>query len=319
MSECLDDAVLLGFVEQRLDGPTAARVERHIDACGACRRLLAMLAPRETRGRTLDGRWLLEEPIGVGSMGRVFAARDTQSGERVAVKLMRDGVPAQLERFAREAELLKRIAHPGVVGIREVLELDDGLALVMDLLEGISLEVHLTKRERETAGEARRIGIALAEAAGAAHAVGIVHRDVKPANVFLERGEPPRVRLLDFGLAKLIRADSAASTIGRLTASGTAIGTPAYMAPEQVRGEKDVDARADVWGVAAVMYRMLAGRAPVEGRSFGEVFRRLQAPVTPLGNVRPDVPAALCRVVDRALSLDREQRPADGTALARQL
>ena len=219
MSECLDDELLLGFVERRLDLETTARVEDHIDACAACRRLLAMLAPTEApssgsehasegEDSVVEG-YAMEEVIGEGAMGRVFAARDRQTGERVAVKVMRADARELVERFAREAAFMAQVSHPNVVGIRRVVEVGTGgtLALVMDLLEGRTLEDQLQEAPALSVAEAGRIGICLARAAGAAHAHGIIHRDIKPANVFLETASdgPARVRLLDFGLAKLFR------------------------------------------------------------------------------------------------------------------
>ncbi len=333
MNECLDDALLLGFVERRLDVATTVRVESHIDACSACRRLLAMLAPTELPSSAsapaadvesaLEQSYAIEEVIGEGAMGRVYAARDRSSGERVALKVLRADAPELSRRFTREAALMRQISHPNVVAVRQVVEVGEGstLALVMDLLSGRSLEDHLREAPALTVSEAIRIGICLAQAAGAAHARGIVHRDIKPANVFLEHAAdgPPRVRLLDFGLAKLFRVHPTASTLGRLTASGAVLGTPAYMAPEQVRGESDIDPRADVWAVAAVLYRLLAGRAPVVGSSFAEIFRRVSEPIVPLESLRTDTPAALCRVVARALQVERDARPADGNALAAEL
>ena len=333
MSECLDDELLLGFVERRLDLETTARVEDHIDACAACRRLLAMLAPTEApssgsehasegEDSVVEG-YAMEEVIGEGAMGRVFAARDRQTGERVAVKVMRADARELVERFAREAAFMAQVSHPNVVGIRRVVEVGTGgtLALVMDLLEGRTLEDQLQEAPALSVAEAGRIGICLARAAGAAHAHGIIHRDIKPANVFLETASdgPARVRLLDFGLAKLFRVHPTASTLGRLTASGAVLGTPAYMAPEQVRGDSDIDPRADVWAVAAVIYRLLAGRAPVVGRGFADIFRRVGEPIAPVESLRPETPPAICRVIGRALAVDREARPADGNALASEL
>ncbi|MBI3206155.1 MAG: serine/threonine protein kinase [Myxococcales bacterium] len=329
MTECLDDAVLLGFAEHRLAPAIADHVERHIDACSACRRLLAMLAPTEAApggpasgwdvGSVVADRWALEALLGEGGMGRVFRARDESTGESVALKLMQSDTLEHAQRFAREAQLSARVLHPNVLSVREAITIDHAgtLALVMELLHGESLEQRLRRVGALELVEVKRIALDLSRAAGAAHAQGIVHRDIKPANVFLEASG--RLRLLDFGLAKAFTTHPALSTLMRLTESGTVLGTPSYMAPEQVRGESDIDARADVWSLGAVVYRLLSGRPPVVGKSYGEIFRRMSEPIPPLAALRADLPSSLAPVVEFALAHDREARPANGEAFAREL
>ena len=329
MTECLDDALLLGFAEHRVDEATADRVERHIDACSACRRLLAMLAPTEAThggqpgcwdvGSVIADRFALEALLGEGGMGRVFRARDEVTGESVALKLMQSDTREHAQRFAREAQLSARIEHPNVLRVRQAIAVDatGTLALLMDLLSGESLEQRLRRSGPLELDEVRRIALDLSRAAGAAHAQGIVHRDLKPANVFLEASG--RVRLLDFGLAKAFATHPTLSTLMRLTESGAVLGTPSYMAPEQVLGDSDIDARADVWSLGAVLYRLLSGRPPVVGKSYGEIFRRMSEPIPPLSALRVEPPAAVVRVVERALARDRAARPGNGAELADQL
>jgi serine/threonine protein kinase/WD40 repeat protein len=277
------------------------------------------------------GGYRILKVLGKGGMGVVFEAEDVQLGRRVALKAMLPSVaasPQARQRFLREARLAAAIEHDHVVSIHQVGQ--DGAVpfLAMPLLRGESLEARL-KRGRLPLVEAVRIGREMAEGLAAAHEAGLVHRDVKPGNVWLEaRGhkrpacepeEPTseplvatwcRVKLLDFGLAR--SADDEA----HLTATGVVLGTPAYMAPEQAEG-KAVVHRCDLFSLGCVLYRMAAGAAPFQGGTVLEVMRALAAhEPPPLRQLCPEAPAALEQLVARLLAKDREQRPASAREVA---
>ena len=271
-------------------------------------------------GSVIAERYRLETCVGEGGMGVVWAATHLPTGRAVALKLLKE---TELDerarrRFLREARAPGTIAHEGVVAVHDVLVAEDGaLALVMDLLDGESLAQRLARGPRCPLGETTRILLEVCEVVQAAHAAGVVHRDLKPENVFLMRDG--RVRVLDFGIAKLTGA-GADEGRSAATQTGTVLGTPFYMSPEQAFGEKDVDGRSDVWSFGVVMYEALAGILPTRAESLGQVLKIiLTGAIPPLVRVAPEIPVPLAEVVDRMLSRDRTRRPAlaeVGAALA---
>lgn len=262
-------------------------------------------------GVIVAGKYRLDHVLGQGGMGVVWAAEEVGTGARVAVKLLLRGTNAderERERFVREGRAAMSIAHPNVAKVRAVLESAVGTPfIVMDLLEGESLRALLRRRGALGAAECARILLPVVDAVAAAHAAGIVHRDLKPENVFLVSGTD--VRVLDFGIAKVIRRDGD-STEASLTSTGAVLGTPVYMAPEQVFGDEDVDGRADVWALGIVLYECLARRRPTDAEGFGQVLKRITtATLEPLASMRAGLPRPLTRLVDRMLQRDRNARP----------
>jgi serine/threonine-protein kinase len=263
-------------------------------------------------GAVLGGRYRLERRLGSGAMGTVWAALHVGTERRVALKILRrerDAAPTMRLRFLREARLLGRVDHPGLVPVRDVFE-DRGVAvLAMDLLDGESLGDRLRREGRLPLDEAARLLIAASAAVDAAHASGIVHRDLKPDNLFLARGpDGETLRVLDFGLAKLVRGDEA---VPPLTAAGEVLGTPPYMAPEQLRGEA-IDRRADVWSLGVVLYECLSGRRPFSGERFAQYFERVTSGArAPIVEVAPALPRDVAALVERMLAVDARARPAD--------
>ncbi len=253
--------------------------------------------------------------IARGGMGAVFEARHRTTGAPYAAKLVLAAGDARArERFRREAELLARCdRHPGIVRIHSFGETDSRqLYMILDLVAGESLEAKLEREKTVDPLAAARLVRAVASALGAAHAKGIVHRDVKPSNVLLDAatGEP---RLTDFGIA-------AARDLERLTRTGTFMGTLGYAAPEQAWG-RPVTPASDVFSLGCILFRLLSGRPPVEGETPIEHLARLTAP-EPIFDVRslaPRVPAALATLLARALDKDPARRPQDGAAFAREL
>ncbi len=264
-------------------------------------------------GDVLQDRFELESLAGAGGMGRVFRARDRVSGQLVALKL----VPVQTEieamRFAREAKVLAALSHPGIVGYLAHGGATLGeLYLAMEWLSGEDLASRLA-RGRLTVRESVTLARRVAEALGTAHAIGVVHRDLKPSNIFLVDGDVARPKILDFGIACL--NDST-----RVTGSKTIIGTPGYMAPEQARSSRDIDARVDVFALGSVLFECLTGTPAFQGHHVMAVLAKILFEESPrLRAVRSDVPRALDALCARMLAKDPEARPRDGSAVAEAL
>jgi serine/threonine protein kinase len=248
-------------------------------------------------GTIVRGRFRLDRLIGIGGMGAVFAVSDSH-GQRFALKLLHRELsqnPSVFARFVREAFVANRIAHPGVARVFEHGTDEQGCAfLVMELLEGETLE-QLWERSGHRLGVPQTLAYVerLLEVLDAAHAKGIVHRDIKPDNVFLTAFE---VRVLDFGIARLLDGSGA-------TASGQVMGTPAFMPPEQAAGHaKRVDATSDLWSVGAVTFTMLSGQHVHEARTGTEqlVYAATQQ-ARSLASVAPHVPLSVVKTIDRAL------------------
>ncbi|MBI5482606.1 MAG: serine/threonine protein kinase [Deltaproteobacteria bacterium] len=261
-------------------------------------------------GRVLGGTYEVERPLGAGGMGAVYVARHVRTGRRYAVKVLlreRALTEENTRRFRREAKALGALGHAGIIAVHDFAESDDGLAyIVMDLLEGEDLASRLRRGGALPWPEIQRIGQEVAAALGAAHAVGILHRDLKPGNIFLWRqpGAPDRAVLLDFGLAKA--TDAMAQT--QLTSTGEVLGTPLYMAPEQARGD-ELDGRADLYALGVVLFEMVTGTPPFSGPNVTAVLARLltEPPPSVMPLARTPVPAELDAFLQRALA----KRPAD--------
>jgi len=257
-------------------------------------------------GEILDGRFVLVDRVGAGGMGVVFAAKDLHSGARVAVKIVH-GPEAILQRFAREVAVLAAIDHPRVVRYVADGRGAEGSYLAMEWLEGEDLAVRIARGSLDL-GEAMIVLRGVSEALAALHRRGVVHRDVKPSNVYLIDGECERVKLLDLGIAR-------AEGDPRLTATGAAIGTPAYMSPEQVRGE-GIDPRSDLYSAGCLLFECLTGRPPFAGEQPIAILARMLLETPPsLADAGVDAPAAVEELLVRLLDKRPEVRPADGAAL----
>jgi serine/threonine protein kinase len=264
----------------------------------------------------------LERQIGAGGVGAVWAARDTQSGEAVALKILRPSDPGSADvlraRLLREAHATRCISHPAIVPVLDVLEHEDSPVLVMELLEGETLRQKLVREKRLGLGETSRLLAPIAEALSAAHDVGIVHRDLKPENIFVERREAPRVRLLDFGVARF--SEPPESSDQPLTGLGTLIGTLAYMAPEQAMRPSECGQEVDVWALGIILYEALSGCRPIEGANGPETMRQLLVGgITPLEVMVPSLPTAITELVAAMLRRSPERRPRDLREIARLL
>jgi tetratricopeptide (TPR) repeat protein len=262
-------------------------------------------------GLHFDNRFDIHMLAGAGGMGRVFRAHDRQSGQPVALKLLHAVEETALARFSHEARALARLEHPHIVRFVAYGVAPSGEPyLALEWLDGETLEQRLAReglRLEETIELARRVSAALA----AAHACGVVHRDVKPSNIFLPGGAVERVKVFDFGIARI-----AGATHG-LTQAGTVLGTPGYMAPEQARGETEsFDARADVFSLGCVLFECLTGRPAFQGAHAMALLAKLLLEEVPRAReLRPEIPAALDALVARMLVKDSAERPADGQAV----
>ncbi len=271
-------------------------------------------------GATL-GAFSLEGRVGQGGMGTVYRARNRITGEARAVKLVRPEHAANDElraRFVREMRLASAVDHPNVVRVYEPSMEGDTLILPMEFVEGITLRAHL----RTGDGASRRLGpdealalaIPLCEGVGALHALGVVHRDLKPPNVMLVRSPEGALvpKVLDLGAALDLSGSDEA------TRDGLVVGTPAYMPFEQAAGRRDLDARVDVYALGVILYEMLAGRRPYDGDDSQSVLAKViqRLPFPALSALAPEVDRGLATLVARTLAHDREERPADARALA---
>jgi serine/threonine-protein kinase len=262
-------------------------------------------------------RYRLERALGQGGMGIVWAAVHTVTQKRVALKFLKGPVglrPELRRRFLREARAASAVLHPNVLEVHDVFELDDDTpVMLMDLLEGETLGQRLGRQGKMSVAEAADIMVQVVSAVGTAHAVGVVHRDLKPENVFLVRSSgAPSVRVLDFGIAKLVGAEGATAETAVITGTGSMLGTPCYMSPEQSFGDKYIDYRTDIWSLGCILYECLTGVRTLEGEGLGQIVRRLLSEgIRPIATLVPDLPRELTELVGQMLTLERDQRPRD--------
>ncbi|WP_437777356.1 protein kinase domain-containing protein [Sorangium sp. So ce1097] len=264
-------------------------------------------------GEIVDERFEIEGLAGSGGMGDVYRARDRRTGDIVALKVLRRAGKGELARFSREVQALSALSVPGVVRyIAHGVTADGKPYLVMEWLSGETLAERVARRGL-TPAESVDVVARVAETLGAIHRQGVVHRDLKPSNLLLVEGRLDRVMVLDFGIARF-RIDQ------QLTMPGTVLGTPEYMAPEQARGERSVDARADVFALGCLLFKCLTGRPAFQGAGALAVLVKVLLDEPPrLRELRPELPEALDALVARMVAKPPDERPRDGAAVAEAL
>ena len=266
-------------------------------------------------GTLLKDKWRLDALLGVGGTAAVYAASH-RNGKRAAIKILHHEHSTNDElvaRFLREGYVANKLGHDGAVSVLDDDRAEDGsVFLVMELLDGYSLERHTkTNAERLTLDQVCRIGDEVLDVLAIAHTKGVIHRDIKPANLFLSHDG--KVKVLDFGIARLREGNNDVSA----TQTGAAIGTPAFMPPEQARGRwQVVDARTDIWAVGATLFALLTGSRPRRAETVNEeLLLAMTEPVPKVRDLAPHVPPTLAQVVDRALAFDMDARFPDARSM----
>ena len=274
-------------------------------------------------GQVLEGKYRLVRLLGEGGMGSVYEAQHEIIGRRCAVKFLHPEIARNAEvvkRFVREAQAASAIGHPGIIDIYDVGTTPDGAPyLVMEFLDGRPLASYLGGGRRLPPVQAVELIAQALAALAAAHRRGVVHRDLKPDNLYVvERpGMPSAVKLLDFGISKFTQGGRPED---RMTRTGTVLGTPYYMAPEQAAGRPDVDYRLDLYAMGVILYECLTGRVPFEGENYNQVMVRIltEDPLRPRA-LEPSIPEGLEEVVLRAMERDRERRYGSAEEMLRAL
>jgi serine/threonine-protein kinase len=260
-------------------------------------------------GALLGGRYQVGAELGSGGMGTVFYGRDLQLDRDVAIKVMASRASpraSEVARFEREARVGAQVSHPHIVQTLDFGSADGVWYLVLQLVRGGNLLAFLSHRHPLAIRTACEIAYQLADALAAAHAIGVVHRDLKPCNVLLEGRAGLHARIADFGMAYLMEA--ADPRDGRLTGEGDVVGTPMYMAPEQIASQP-IGPAADVYALGCMLFELVAGVPPFRGPVAGLLVQQLYAPPPRLGTVRPDTPSGLDELVERMLAKAPAERP----------
>ncbi len=251
----------------------------------------------------LADRYAIEREIGAGGMATVYLAEDLKLHRKVALKVLRPELAAALgpERFLREIEIAAKLHHPHILALHDSGEADGFLYYVMPYVEGESLRDRLSREKQLPVEDALQIAREVADALGSAHRHDVIHRDIKPENILLEEGHAV---VADFGIARAIHAAGGE----QLTETGLAVGTPAYMSPEQAMGSKELDGRSDLYSLGCVLYEMLGGEPPFTGATVESIVRQhITVEPRPVTALRPAVPAEVVAALSRVLS----KAPAD--------
>jgi len=260
-------------------------------------------------GSIVGGKYRLERPVSRGGMGAVWAAQHMHLGSAVALKFMDPSYassPAFRTRFEREARVAASLKSPHVVSVQDYGIDALGPYIVMELLQGEDLHGRLERQVRLSVAEAAGLLSQLGKALRRAHEAGLVHRDLKPRNIFLARADDDEIaKILDFGIAK----DTVTRTVGESTSTGELMGSPHYMSPEQLRADKDLDPRSDIWALGVIVFRCLTGRLPFPGDVLGTVMAKVLVDPIPLASqMAPDLPPGIDAFFAKALARDRDQR-----------
>jgi serine/threonine protein kinase len=262
-------------------------------------------------GATIEGKFRIDSQLGRGAMGTVYKATQLNLERPVAIKIMRSDIlsnPVAIERFKREALAIARLKHPRIVAIYDYgIAPEVGAYIVMEHLEGVSLNAEVRERKRIPLEQAIRWMRQICQAVAVAHSAGVIHRDLKPHNIFLEATQDgPFVKVLDFGLAKLQRTSDQSG--GSLTKSGTLVGSPPYMSPEQCE-DLPLDAQSDIYSLGCVFFEMVAGRPPYVGSSpIDTLVKHMNEVPKPPSHYAPDIPPPVDAVLLKALAKHKKDR-----------
>ncbi len=279
---------------------------------------------RVQSGELIQSRYRLNRLLGSGASGSVWSAKNELIDRDVALKIMRPDVAEDavaLQRFFNEAKASGRVRSSSIVEILDLGQAEDGSPfLVFELLDGEGLDARLQQAGTLEPEFGCEVFMSVAKALDLAHSQGIIHRDLKPANIYLHRDPEGNVvaKILDFGISKVFETNT--NNNFTLTRTGTVVGSPAYMAPEQAQGSEDLDGRADVWSLGVVMYEAFSGTLPHEAPNYNALMVRiLTQDVDPIMTRKPDLPPSICTVVDACLRRDRSQRTGSAGAVGGQL
>jgi serine/threonine protein kinase len=270
---------------------------------------------RDLIGRCIAGKYVVRSILGQGGMGTVYEAEHTTIGRLVALKVLHPNRARRkdaIRRFHREARAAAAIGHPNICEVYDLGSLEDGSPyLVMEKLVGETLADRIAVEGGLPFENVIDVLAQVLSALSAAHAKRIVHRDVKPENIFLAArpGSPPLVKLLDFGVSKVMAAGNGPAEELELTRTGMVMGTPYYMSPEQARGDRDLDTRVDIYACGVILYEVLTGRRPFIAANYNALLLQILSSVPrPARDFRPALPSGFDSVIDKAMARDREQR-----------
>lgn len=308
---CGEDKSVRGEVESLLSSHDSA--DSFMETPAIAKVAAVIEAEKKLDSGKRFGHYEIIKQIGAGGMGEVYLAKDTRLERKTAIKILPGSVAhdeERMQRFVREAKSASALNHPNIITIYEIGETDDTHFIATEYIEGATLRERL-KSSPVNLKSALEMAIQVASALDAAHRTGIIHRDIKPENVMIR--PDGLVKILDFGIAKLTEKPAvidleAATVINAQTQTGMIIGTAAYMSPEQARGET-VDARSDIFSFGLILYEMIAGKPPFEGKNAIEIIGSIlnKEPV-PLSRQTAEVPHEIERIVEKTLRKDREQR-----------
>jgi serine/threonine-protein kinase len=274
-------------------------------------------------GDLLQSRYRLVRMLGSGASGTVWAAKNELIDREVALKILHPDVATdsvQLQRFFNEAKASGRVQSPNIAEILDLGQAEDGSPfLVFELLHGEGLDTWISRERTLEPRALTELFLGVVRALEIAHGQGIIHRDLKPANLYAHTGSTGQLvlKILDFGISKMVEGNNTAEHM-TLTRTGTVVGSPAYMSPEQAAGREDIDGRADVWSLGVVLYEALTGTLPHEAPNYNALMVRIMTrDADPAITRRPDLPPALATLIDDCLRRERERRPNTATLAAR--